>query len=70
MFPTKPQCHNCPNKCSKCALYHPPSIPFFIPMNSNEFIPINSNEWHNDMNPAFIRAVMVPNLKIKETILV
>ena len=23
-----------------------------------------SNEWHNDMNPAFISAVMAPNLKI------
>ena len=25
-----------------------------------------SNEWHNYMNPAFISAVMAPNLKIKE----
>ena len=25
-----------------------------------------SNEWHNGMNPAFISAVMAPNLKIKE----
>ena len=23
-----------------------------------------SHEWHNDMNPAFISAVMAPNLKI------
>ena len=27
---------------------------------------LSSNEWHNDMNPAFISAVMAPNLKIKE----
>ena len=27
---------------------------------------LSSDEWHNDMNPAFISAVMAPNLKIKE----
>ena len=27
---------------------------------------LSSNEGHNDMNPAFISAVMAPNLKIKE----
>ena len=27
---------------------------------------LSSNEWHNDMNPAFMSAVMAPNLKIKE----
>ena len=28
---------------------------------------LSSNEWHNDMNPAFISAIMAPNFKIKET---
>ena len=27
---------------------------------------LSSNEWHNDMNPAFISAIMAPNFKIKE----
>ena len=27
---------------------------------------LSSNEWHNDMNPAFMSAIMAPNFKIKE----
>ena len=27
---------------------------------------LSPNEWHNDMNPAFISAIMAPNPKIKE----
>ena len=27
---------------------------------------LSSNEWHNDMNPAFISAVMAPHIKITE----
>ena len=53
---SQPQSHNCTNKCSMRALYHPSTslcavkIPFCLP----------SNEWHNHMNLAFISTIMAP----------
>ena len=64
MFPTKPQFHNCPNKCSMRAL--PPMHIIVRLLAGRQSAILSSNEWHNDMNPAFISAIMAPNLKIKE----
>ena len=54
--------------CARCVPL-PPIPPMYI---IAQLLPgrqssiLSSNEWHNDMNPAFISAVMAPNLKIKE----
>ena len=64
MFLTKPHCHNCPNKCSMRALYHPCTslyeccqavkAPFFLPMNGERSTSpaFSGSPWWGEINMA------------------